>query len=139
MIRKSVLLACDVAEAFDLFTQRAGVWWPVERRHTNDASSDIVIEPGGRFIERSRAGAEVALGKVCVFERPHRLVLDWYAGTGPDAPTEVEVRFETVEGGTRVTVCHGPGRAGDERFDRGAPAYDRSWALVLAALRTARA
>lgn len=139
MIQKSVLLACNVAEAFDLFTQCAGDWWPIERRHTKDANSDIVIEPGGRFFERSSAGAEVALGRVCVFERPHRLLLDWYPGTGPDAPTEVEVRFEAAEGGTRVTVRHGPGRAGDDRFDRSAPAYDRSWDLVLAALHAARA
>lgn len=134
MIEKSVLLACGVHEAFDLFTQRAGAWWPLERRHTKDTHSEIVIEPGGRFVERSHAGAEVPLGAVRVFERPHRLVLDWYPGTGPDAPTEVEVRFEATEGGTRVTVRHGPGPAGDERFDRNAPAYARSWDLVLAAL-----
>lgn len=134
MIEKSVLLACGVAEAFDLFTLRAGSWWPVERRHTKDAHGEIVIDPGGRFFERSSAGVEIALGVVRVFERPHRLVLDWYPGTGADAPTEVEVRFEAAEGGTQVTVRHGPGRAGDERFDRSAPTYARSWDLVLAAL-----
>lgn len=139
MIEKSALLACGVAEAFELFTRQAGAWWPVERRHTEDAHSEIVIEPGGRFVERSRAGVEVVLGVVRVFDRPHRLLLDWYPGTGPNAPTEVEVLFEVTEGGTRVTVRHGPGRVGKERFDRSAPAFVGSWDLVLAAFAAATA
>jgi uncharacterized protein YndB with AHSA1/START domain len=136
MIRKTVVLACDPQRAFELFTERAGQWWPADRRHTNDAASSIFVEPGGRFFERSRAGAEVELGVVRVFEPPRRLVLDWYPGTGPKAPTRLEVRFEAEADGTRVTITHTAGAAGDERFNRNAKAYRRSWDSVLAALRS---
>ena len=137
MIRAHVLLRCSAARAFSLFTEQAGAWWPVDRRHTKDAASSIHIEPAGRFFERASTGAEVELGRVRVFSPGERLVLDWFPGTGPEYPTEVEVRFETTDGGTRVTVTHRPGAAGEERFNARAAAYERSWELVLAAWRDA--
>ncbi len=134
MIVKSVVLQCDPGRAFALFTENAGLWWPPERRHTQDARSTIHMEAAGRFFERSNNGTEVELGLVHHFEPASRLLLDWYPGTGPENPTQVEITFEAVDGGTRVTIHHGPGSAGSVAFGRNAPAYDRSWDAVLAAL-----
>jgi len=133
MIVKSVLLRCDPDRAFSLFTEHAGQWWPSDRRHTEDDNSTIRIEATGRFFERASDGTEVELGVVRLFEPACRLVLDWYPGTGPAQPTRVEVRFEAVEDGTRVTVTHDAGAAGAELFTQNAPAYARSWESVLAA------
>ena len=134
MIVKSVVLSCDPGRAFVLFTEHAGLWWPAGRRHTPDARSTIRMEAAGRFFERSNDGTEVELGVVHRFEAARRLLLDWYPGTGREAPTRVEVTFEAVDGGTRVTVHHSPGSAGPVAFGRNAPAYERSWDAVLAAL-----
>lgn len=131
---KSVDLRCAPDRAFSLFTERAGEWWPADRRHLEDNAPTVIrIESSGRFFERSSEGIEVELGVARVFEPPHRLLIDWYPGTGPASPTEVEVRFEAIDAGTRVTVTHGPGRAGTEAFDRHAAGYARSWDLVLGA------
>ena len=135
MIVKSVVLGCDPQRAFILFTEHAGLWWPIDRRHTDDAASEIRLESVGRFFERAVDGTEVELGFVRTFEPASRLILDWYPGTGPDSPTQVEVIFEAAGAGTRVTIRHGPGAAGLERFGRNAPIYDRSWDAVLAAMR----
>ena len=132
MIVKSVVLACDPDRAFALFTEQAGLWWPAERRHSKDANSTIRMEATGRFFERSNEGAEVMLGVVRLFEPARRLLLDWYPGTGPDHPTQVEITFEAVDGGTRVTVHHSQGSTQPAAFGDNAPAYDRSWDLVLA-------
>jgi uncharacterized protein YndB with AHSA1/START domain len=134
MIKKSVVLPCRPERAFALFTEHAGEWWPAGRRHTTDTASAICIEATGRFFERAHDGAEVELGVVQLFEPARRLVLDWYPGTGRTNPTQVDVRFEAVAEGTRVTVTHGPGAAGADLFGRNAAAYDRSWELVLTAL-----
>ena len=134
MIVKSVVLPCDPRRAFALFTEHAGLWWPVGRRHTKDANSTIRMEATGRFFERSDDGTVVELGLVHHFETASRLLLDWYPGTGQDNPTRVEVTFEAIDGGTRVTVNHSPGAAGPVAFGSNAPAYDRSWEAVLAAL-----
>ncbi len=117
-----------------LFTEHASQWWPVERRHTKDAASAIRIEPSGRFFERARDGTEAELGVVRQFVPASRLVLDWYPGTGRQNPTQVEVAFEAIEAGTRVTITHGPGSAPIELYTRSAPIYGPSWDLVLAAL-----
>ena len=133
MIVKSVLLRCDPDRAFSLFTEHAGQWWPSDRRHTEDDNSTIRIEATGRFFERASDGTEVELGVVRLFEPACRLVLDWYPGTGPAQPTRVEVRFEAVGAGTRVTVRHTPGRAGEDEYAAKAPLFERSWEAVLAA------
>lgn len=134
MINKTVMLACQPERAFSLFTEQAGLWWPAERRHTKDPSSEIRIEAAGRFFERSGAGVEVELGVVLIFEPVRRLLLNWYPGTGPANPTQVEITFEAVGTGTRVTVRHSAGVAGQDAFERNAPAYARSWESVLDSL-----
>jgi len=132
---KSVDLRCHPERAFALFTEHAGQWWPAHRRHTRqDAPSVIRIEATGRFFERGSDGTEIELGVARAFEPAHRLLLDWYPGTGREHPTQVEVTFEAMDTGTRVTVRHGPGVAGVDLFGLNAPGYDRSWDLVLAAL-----
>lgn len=137
VVVKRAELACSPTRAFSLFTEHAGAWWPADRRHTNDAASTVRIEASGRFYERANDGTEVELGIVREFVPARRLVLDWYPGTGPTAPTRVEVTFVASDVGTSVTVRHGPGIAGDELFTKRVSAYDRSWDLVLAALETA--
>jgi uncharacterized protein YndB with AHSA1/START domain len=134
MIIKSVVLRCSPERAFALFTEHAGLWWPPECRHTRDASSEIRLEASGRFFERARDGTEGELGVVRAFEPASRLMLDWYPGTGRENPTQVEVKFEAIATGTRITIIHGPGVAGIDRFDRNAPIYGRAWDRVLAAL-----
>lgn len=135
---RTVWLPCGVARAFALFTEEAGAWWPPERRHLDDPESAIVISVDGAFRERARDGREAALGAVRAWEAPHRLLLDFYVGTGPEAPTEVEITFTEERGGTRVTVEHRPGRGG-ERFRERAPRFASSWDAVLAALAGASA
>ena len=137
MIEKQVVLACKPERAFELFTLHAGSWWPRQRRHTGDAGSVIRMEAGGRFFERAGDGREVELGVVRAFEPAHRLLLDWYPGTGPDSPTEVEVLFEEFEGGTRIKVFHRAGAAGEQVFTRNAGLYERSWTIVLETFRSA--
>jgi uncharacterized protein YndB with AHSA1/START domain len=136
MIVKSVVLACGLERAFTLFTEQASLWWPAARRHSRDANSTIRMEAAGRFYERAVDGTEVELGVVRHFEPLRRLVLDWYPGTGPESPTLVDVTFEAVDGGTKVTVRHDRGAADASVFGGNAPAYDRSWDLVLAAAAT---
>lgn len=137
MIVKTVELRCDPAHAFTLFTERAGEWWPSERRHTDDDASTIRIEPEGRFYERAADGTEVQLGHVRRFEPPHRLALDWYPGTGHAHPTFVEIAFEPIAGGTRITVTHGAGAAPNAIYNDNRAGYERSWDLVLPALAAA--
>jgi uncharacterized protein YndB with AHSA1/START domain len=140
MIEKTLLLPCPPERAFSLLTEKAGSWWPPDRRHTKDPNSAIFIEGGGRFYERATDGTEVDLGVVRVFEPPRRLVLDWYPGTGPAEPTLVEIVLAAEGEGTRVHLTHRAGPASADSYARKAALYERSWTLVFAAwLEAARA
>lgn len=131
MIEKTLLLPCAPERAFELLTQRAGDWWPPARRHTKDTNSAIFIERGGRFYERAGDGSEVELGVVRVFEPPRRLVLDWFPGTGPAAPTHVEILLTPEGQGTRVQLVHRAGPSSADAYAKKAAAYEQSWSLVL--------
>ena len=135
MITKSVVLACGVARAFELFTAHAGEWWPKQRRHTPDAQSEIRMLASGRFWERARDGTEVELGRVRHWEAPHRLVLDFYPGTDAQHPTEVVVTFAAQGEVTLVTVEHRPTEASEALWRTRASRFIASWELLLPALQ----
>jgi uncharacterized protein YndB with AHSA1/START domain len=139
MIEKTVVLSCPPERAFVLFTEHASAWWPENRRHTPDPRSVIRMVPEGRFWERAGDGRVVELGRVRVWEAPARLVLDFFVGTDADHPTEVTVTFTAEEGRTRVVVRHGPLPESEALFHARAPAYERSWALLLDSLARAAA
>lgn len=108
----SVEVAVDPATAFAIFTEEVGRWWragPINWNHP-DRAVGIRIEPGvgGRWIEveDEATGEGFDCGTITVWEPGARFVFD-YRDSGHDIDgTEVEVRFDEIEGGTRVTVEH---------------------------------
>ncbi len=139
MMVKSVVLRLAPIAAFELFTSRTGEWWPVDRRHSQDPASEIFLLETGRFYERARDGREVELGRVRDWQRPHRILLDFYIATGRENPTEVEITFVARGAGTQVTVTHRAKPESEDLWDEWAPRYERSWDAVLAALCQAAA
>ncbi len=139
MIEQSVLLPCPIEWAFALFTDGISDWWPPEHRLTRDPASTVHLQSGGRFFERAADGREMELGRVRVWDAPARLVLDFYLGTGPDRPTEVTVRFEPCDDGTRVCIEHRATPSSIELWGTRSPAYVKNWSAVLAALGRAAA
>jgi len=134
MIVKSVMLPLAPPAAFELFTRKISLWWPEDRRHTQDPASEIFLLADGRFYERARDGREVELGHVRAWDSPSRILFDFFIATGPEKPTEVEITFDADAGGTRVTVTHRPKPSSEALWTERAPRYARSWDVVLAAL-----
>lgn len=99
--------------AFRVFTEEIDAWWkqgPRFRVH-GGRKSTMRLEPGvgGRFLEiyDEAAGDAFEHGKVRVWEPGERVVFEMRGRDfAPDERTEVEVRFEPVVGGTRVSVHH---------------------------------
>jgi hypothetical protein len=139
MMVKSVVLPLDPFAAFELFTGKIGEWWPADRRHTSDPASEIFLLETGRFYERARDGRELELGLVQAWDRPERIVLDFFIATGSDRPTQVEIRFAPRGSGTEVTVTHKPKPESEALWRERAPRFARSWEDVLASLSLAAA
>jgi uncharacterized protein YndB with AHSA1/START domain len=93
---------------FDAFVDDIGLWWrPNPLFSFTPRSPGVMAFEQGRLVERLASGKVFEVGTVRVWERGARLVLGWrQASFPPGVETEVEVRFEALDAGTRVTVEH---------------------------------
>jgi uncharacterized protein YndB with AHSA1/START domain len=129
-IRRDITVPVAPARAFEVFTAGMTTWWPAHHHIGSAPIAEIVVEPreGGRWFTRHEDGTETATGYVRIWDPGRRLVLTWQIthdwGYDEDLVTVVDVRFEAVDGGTRVALEHdlsGYGeRAGEMRevFDQ---------------------
>lgn len=134
-LRKAIDVAIPVHEAFAIFTERLGAWWPRERGYSvfQGESARCGIEPrvGGEVFELSTDGRRAVWGTVLVWDPPLRLVMTWHPGRGPDTAQEVEVRFEAIGDGTRVHLEHrGWAKLGAEA-GKTRQSYENGWAIVF--------
>ena len=101
-------------EAFALFTDEIDTWWrrgPRFRVAVDGREGALRFEPGvgGRLLESYDLAEtpDFEIGRILVWEPGKRLVFHMGGRDfASDEWTEVEVRFERIETGTRVTVEH---------------------------------
>jgi uncharacterized protein YndB with AHSA1/START domain len=104
-------IAAPPARVFAAFTAEIGQWWRPHGLFEPNARADgrLAVEPGvdGRVLETYPDGEPYEVGRIRVWDPPGRLVFSWRAASFPaDRETEVHVRFEAVDEGTRVVVEH---------------------------------
>jgi uncharacterized protein YndB with AHSA1/START domain len=133
-IEIGITVAAGVEDAFTTFTRDIASWWPVDNHSVGEARvTDVIMEPGvgGRFYERWDDGTERDWGEILEWDEPHRLVCTWQPNPERPAPTELEIRFEAVDGATRVTLEH----RGWERLGAQGPGqrkdYSSGWPVVV--------
>jgi hypothetical protein len=74
VVRKSVLVACPAARAFEVFTREYARWWPFATHSIGEAETQTVAFEagvGGRIYERTRAGVEHDWGRFWFGSRLH--------------------------------------------------------------------
>jgi uncharacterized protein YndB with AHSA1/START domain len=132
-VRKSVIVACSVEEAFRLFTTDTLSWWPIESHSIHGAVSEIVFEPhaGGEVYELSPTGEKGHWATVMAWEPPRRLVLAWNILRREGSETEVEVRFLAEGAKTRVELEHRGWERVRENAEGKRADYDTGWGFVL--------
>jgi hypothetical protein len=112
VVTASVEVAVEPAIAFRIFTEEIGRWWQPGPINWNDSGRAVGIrfEPGvgGRWIEvyDEATGEGFECGRILVWEPGVRLVFLYQDAGHEIDDTEVEVRFEAIDGGTRVTLEH---------------------------------
>jgi uncharacterized protein YndB with AHSA1/START domain len=134
VIRKSIVVQRPVDDAFRVFTEGIGDWWPFGGHSIfDDQGETVVFEPrvGGRVYERSTSGEEGVWGTLTAWEPPHRLAMTWHPGREAETAQDLEVRFSPEGDGTRVDLVHaGWERLGD-RMAEISGHYDEGWDFVL--------
>jgi uncharacterized protein YndB with AHSA1/START domain len=112
-VKCSVEVKAPAAQAFELFAQNMGAWWPRGKTPAGSPHADLVVEPRkkGRWFERDAEGNETQWGEVLGWEPPNRLLLGWQLDHNfrfdANLLMEVEILFEELaDGGTRVSLEH---------------------------------
>lgn len=139
-IHASVTVRRGPEDAFRIFTQDMGTWWPL---HVHSIAQDefegrvkaeaIVCEgrEGGRIYEVMSDGAEGTWATIVAWDPPHRVVMAWKPTLTEGPSTEIEVTFVAEDGGTRVELSHrGWERLGD-RAEAARSQYGDGWTGVL--------
>jgi len=107
----SIEVAADPQLAFDVFTAQIDAWWLRGPKHRFKApwNGTLRFEPGpqGRLFETYADGTTFIIGRVLHWSPGRRLALSWRLPSFAEAETtEVDVRFDAIDGGTRVSVEH---------------------------------
>jgi uncharacterized protein YndB with AHSA1/START domain len=130
-----------IDDAFTLFTDKIGMWWP-KASHSigGERVVDVLLEPwvDGRLYERQEDGTECTWGEVLAWDAPHRFVMTWHPSLEPVAMTEVEVTFTPDAASTIVRLTH---RHWQRLGDVAAVArenYSKGWVGVLSSYTAAR-
>ncbi|MDY7101806.1 MAG: SRPBCC domain-containing protein [Actinomycetota bacterium] len=105
-VLRTALVACPIDHAFTVFTDEIGAWWPLPTHSVFRERAGGLHFVDGRLVERSTDGREATWAEVLEWDPPHRLVLTWHPGSGPEASGRVEVRFTEEDGGTRIDLRH---------------------------------
>ena len=120
-VRHEVQLVAPPDRAFAAFGQVAG-WWDKQHTYSGDASNmTLSVTPGGCFCERIPSGGGIEHMRVAYVVPGKRVVLT--GSLGPllyEATTGVmDVKFERIAGGARVTMDYrvaGFANGGGERM-----------------------
>jgi hypothetical protein len=97
--------------AFEVFTEEVSAWWQQDRSLWGPGSTGVLrFEPGigGRLLLSTvESTVEREVGRVSVWEPGPHLVFSFGPPDGDERDrTEVDVRFETTDCGTRVVLRH---------------------------------
>jgi hypothetical protein len=111
-VTAAVEVSVDPITAFTIFTEEINLWWkpgPINWYDSYRAiGTRMELGVGGRWLEvyDDEANDVLEIGRITVWEPGARFVLLYRDGGQKLDGTEVEVRFEPIEGGTRVTLEH---------------------------------
>ena len=135
----STIVKAEPAVAFDVFCGEIDRWWrrgPQYRQRTDSVVS-FADRPTRRLVEVTKDGT-VDLGEVTRWEPPALLQMRWLMPVGVDTVLgdRVEVRFESVRDGTRVTIIHS-GWVGLEAGGAAASIIGLWWSNPLVEFRAA--
>jgi len=114
-VRSSIVVEVPKEQAFSVFTDDIGSWWPPDHHILEGKLDQMIFEPrvGGHVYDRATDGSECRWARVLAYEPPERIViswdisLQWQLERDPARTSEVEVRFiaESPET-TRVELEH---------------------------------
>jgi hypothetical protein len=134
---KTITVSCTAETAFRIFTQDFSLWWPKDKHSVSAMGGSpakavtLVPEVGGAITETGPDGTIHNWGSVRVYEPSTKLSLLWHIGKPAEQATLVDVDFETVDQGTKVTLKHYDWEALGDDAAAMREGYNNGWGNVF--------
>jgi uncharacterized protein YciI/uncharacterized protein YndB with AHSA1/START domain len=128
-IRRDVVVELAPDEAFALFTEHIGDWWPIDTLGVFGAGATVAFVDGE--IVETLGDQRAVWGSVTAWEPGARLSFTWHPGKTPDHASAVSVSFTARESARTLVVLE---HSGWEAFDDPATArseYGHGWPPVM--------
>lgn len=129
-LHHEVRVDLEPQQAFELFTQRIGEWWPTANLSVFGEDSSVAFTEDGRLLEREGEQA-TSWGEVSDWVPGERLALSWHPGVGWEQASQVAVTFAALGDQTLVTLTHSGWEAHEEAI-AARNEYSGGWPTVLA-------
>ncbi|MEM7354490.1 MAG: SRPBCC domain-containing protein [Acidobacteriota bacterium] len=132
-VRQAIEVRRSTADAFRIFTEGIGSWWPLATHSVGGAESRCVFESGlgGAIYEETANGERHAWGTVRLWEPPARVCFTWHPGRGAETAQEVELTFTENDGRTRVELVHRGWEVLGPEAEKTRAGYETGWAKVF--------
>jgi len=133
-VRKSLTVKWSCEQAFERFTSGIASWWPLATHSVGEERAQSVsIEGrvGGQIVEQISGGETSIWGTLTAWEPPRRLAFSWHPGKPSEFATSIEVSFEPVPGGTKLTLVHSNWEVLGAEAQGTRRGYSLGWAYVL--------
>lgn len=131
-IEKQIDLRCSAEHAFNVFTKKISIWWPLSTHSCfEDDSLKVVIEEkmNGKIIEYSKSGETSCWGEIVEWNPPKKFAMTWHPSSPENEATLVSVEFMQMNESCRVKLVHSNWeRRKDPKIRDG---YDKGWDSVL--------
>lgn len=134
-LRKQLKVSLPMEQAFELFTEGIGKWWPLLTHSVGEEQAETCYFEGwvgGRIVEVLKDGSQSEWGRVVVWEPFHKVSFHWYPGRGPNTAQEVTVTFSEIPGGAMVELVHTGWETLGSLAQARRDGYDTGWDVVLA-------
>ncbi len=123
-VMRSAWVPRTPADAFAIFTDEIGAWWPLPSHGLFGSEAGGLAFRNGLLVEYATDGRETTWGEVVDWDPPNRFAITWHPGQPSDDASHVTVSFEAADGGTQVIIRHD----GWEAFGEDALARRRTYA-----------
>lgn len=136
-LRKTLTVPLRPKDAFHLFTERMGEWWPLDSHSLSAAEGNLPrklsVEPreGGQIIETKPDGSKAPWARITCWQPGAKFALNWHVGADEEEATQVSVVFLPVDTGTQIELTHTGFGAEAETASAAQDRYAKGWDHIL--------
>jgi len=135
---KTIEVPCNQADAFSIFTDKVGSWWPLDKNSVSAMQGEVAQEvnieakPGGSIYEIGHDGTRHEWGSVTTYRPSDKLVLAWHIGLSAEQASRVTVDFIVIDANkTKVVLTHDNWEAFGEKANDMREGYNQGWVGVF--------